>query len=311
MSIKSDTTNTILMPIIVLTVASIVIISIYRLINQRHQTPIKFDGQRAYRDVQYQVDLGPRTPGSKAHENIVIWIQSELKNAGWQTRVAEANLWGHPLKNIIAKREEQIDLEKPFLILGAHYDSRLHADQDPDPAKRLQPVPGANDGASGVAVLLELARVLPPDLSKAIWLVFFDAEDNGNIEGWDWILGSQSFVENLDSRPDAVVIIDMIGDSNLNIHFEQNSDQELSKAIWTQAASLGYNEQFIPSPKHRLLDDHIPFVRAGIPAVDLIDFDYPYWHTTADTLDKVSSKSLQVVGDTLLEWLIQSKSSIQ
>jgi len=210
MSIKSDTTNTILMPIILLTVASIVIISIYRLINQRHQTPIKFDGQRAYRDVQYQVDLGPRTPGSKAHENIVIWIQSELKNAGWQTRVAEANLWGHPLKNIIAKREEQIDLEKPFLILGAHYDSRLHADQDPDPAKRLQPVPGANDGASGVAVLLELARILPPDLPRTVQLVFFDAEDNGNIEGWDWILGSQSFVENLDSRPDAVVIIRLL-----------------------------------------------------------------------------------------------------
>ena len=291
--------------------AAIVIIGFYLFINQRQQNPIKFDGQRAYRDIQYQVDLGPRTPGSMAHEDIVIWIQTELRNAGWQAQVLEANLLGHPIQNIIANQAKKNDLQKPSLILGAHYDSRLHADQDPDPSKRRQPVPGANDGASGVAVLLELARVLPSDLPRAVRLVFFDAEDNGNIEGWDWILGSQSFVENLDSRPDAVVIIDMIGDSNLNIHFEQNSDQELSKAIWTQAASLGYNEQFIPSPKHRLLDDHIPFVRAGIPAVDLIDFDYPYWHTTADTLDKVSSKSLQVVGDTLLEWLIQSKSSIQ
>ena len=308
---KPSTTFTKLKLIIILTIAAIVIISLYLFINQRKQNPTKFDGQRAYRDIQYQVDLGPRTPGSKAHEDIVIWIQSELKNAGWQTQVLEANLQGHQIQNIIAKRAKKNDLQKPSLILGAHYDSRLHADQDPDPLKRIQPVPGANDGASGVAVLLELARVLPSDLSKAVWMVFFDAEDNGNIEGWDWILGSRAFVDNLDSRPDAVVIIDMIGDSNLNIHFEHNSDQELSKAIWTQAASLGYTDQFIQSQKHRLLDDHIPFIQAGIPAVDLIDFDYPYWHTTADTIDKVSSESLQVVGDTLLEWLIQGKSSHQ
>ena len=309
MSIKPSTTFTILKLIITLTVTAVVIISLYLFINQRQQNPIKFDGQRAYRDIQYQVDLGPRTPGSKAHEDIVIWIQSELKNAGWQAQVLEANLLGHPIQNILAKQAKKNDLQKPLIILGAHYDSRLHADRDPDPAKRLEPVPGANDGASGVAVLLELARVIPPDLKKAVWLVFFDLEDSGNIEGWDWVLGSRVFVENLDRRPDAVVIIDMIGDSNLNIYFEQNSDQELSKAIWTQAASLGYAEKFIQSQNHRILDDHIPFIQAGIPAVDLIDFDYPYWHTTADTIDKLSSESLQVVGNTLLEWLIQGKSS--
>ena len=297
--------------IIILTLAAIVIIGFYLFINQRQQNPIEFDGQRAYRDIRYQLDLGPRTPGSKAHADIVLWIQSELRNAGWQTQVLEANLLGHQIQNIIANQAKKNDLQKPLLILGAHYDSRLHADQDPDPSKRRQPVPGANDGASGVAVLLELARILPSDLPRAVRLVFFDAEDNGNIEGWDWILGSRAFVDNLDSRPDAVVIIDMIGDSNLNIHYEQNSDQELSKAIWTQAAFLGYTDQFIQSQKHRLLDDHIPFVRAGIPAVDLIDFDYPYWHTTADTIDKVSSESLQVVGDTLVKWLIQGKSSNQ
>jgi Zn-dependent M28 family amino/carboxypeptidase len=177
------------------------------------------------------------------------------------------------------------------------------ADQDPDPNNRNQPVPGANDGASGVAVLLELARVLPESTPKSIWLVFFDAEDNGNIPGWDWILGSDSFVSELDVQPEAAIIIDMIGDSDLNIYREQNSDQDLTDEIWAVAEDLGYPEQFINTTKHQMIDDHTPFIRAGIPAVDIIDFDYPYWHTIQDTPDKVSAQSLQAVGDTLYAWL--------
>jgi Zn-dependent M28 family amino/carboxypeptidase len=257
----------------------------------------KFDGQRAYHDVQTQTGFGPRTPGSPAHERAVEWIQKELKKAGWQANVQEAEMNGQAIQNIIARRSN----EPPQVILGAHYDSRLLADRDQESGNH-QPVPGANDGASGVAVLLELARTIPTD-SVPLWLVFFDAEDNGNLPGWEWIMGSRAFVAALETRPSAVVIVDMIGDAGLNIYIERNSDTRLAKEIWGQAAGLGYKEQFIAKPKYSLIDDHIPFLEVGIPAVDIIDFDYPYWHTTEDTPDKVSAESLQAVGETLWYWI--------
>lgn len=259
-----------------------------------------FDGERAYQDVQYQVSLGPRTPGSPGHEQIQNWMQSELSEAGWSAEVQSLVFNGQPVHNIIAKHGQG----SPWIILGAHYDTRFFADNDPDPSKRTQPVPGANDGASGVAVLLELARTLPKNISGEIWLVFFDAEDNGNIPGWEWIMGSSAFVEQLQGMPDAAVILDMIGDADLNIYYERNSDAAISAEIWQQAAELGYADQFIPTEKYSMLDDHTPFLRAGIPAVDVIDFDYPYWHTVADTPDKVSPESLKAVGDTMRAWLI-------
>ena len=172
--------------------------------------------------------------------------------------------------------------------------TRFFADQDPDINNHQKPVPGANDGASGVAVLLELARVLPQNINKEIWLVFFDAEDQGNINGWDWILGSRYFASHLEEKvPNAVIVIDMIGDSDLNIYFETNSDPDLSKSIWESAAIAGYQKQFIPQPKYSILDDHIPFIEKGIIAVDIIDFDYPYYHTISDTSDKVSPEQSQ------------------
>jgi Zn-dependent M28 family amino/carboxypeptidase len=228
-------------------------------------------------------------------------MQEKLEEESWTTEIQEATMMGHPIKNVVARREGEED--KPWILLGAHYDTRIFADQDPDLEKRNQPVPGANDGASGVAVLLELARVLPETYPGTIWLVFFDAEDNGGIQGWDWILGSRAFVDQLGGQPDAVVIVDMIGDADLNIKMEPSSDARLTAEIWSQAAELGYKEYFLPVPGPRVLDDHTPFLRAGIPAVDIIDFDYLYWHTTADTLDKVSAESLQVVGETLVAWL--------
>jgi hypothetical protein len=265
-----------------------------------------FDGQRALQDVAFQTELGPRVPGSEAHRRVVDWIQTETEKHGWQTQVQDAVMLGHPIVNVVAKRLPDQDADTPWIIIGAHFDSRLIADKDPDPQKRSQPVPGANDGASGVAVLMELARTLSPDLQKEVWLVFFDAEDNGNIPGWDWILGSRAFVDNLESQPDAVVIVDMIGDANLNIHIERNSNAELTAQIWATAAKLGYSEAFIPLPKYSILDDHTPFLNAGIPAVDIIDFDYPYWHTSEDTVDKVSDQSLQIVGEVLTAWLTQN-----
>jgi len=165
------------------------------------------------------------------------------------------------------------------------------------------PVPGANDGASGVAVLLGLARALPADLDTEIWLVLFDAEDNGRIPGWDWVLGSRGFVENLEGSFDAAVIVDMVGDADLNIYQEKSSDPVITAEIWNQAAQMGYTE-FIHEFKYRMIDDHTAFVQAGIPSVLIIDFDYPYWHTQGDSMEHVSARSIKAVGDTLLAWLM-------
>jgi Zn-dependent M28 family amino/carboxypeptidase len=263
---------------------------------------VKFDGQRALEDVRTQVAFGPRTPGSAAHSQTVDWIRAELGRVGWQTVVQETERMGHPVRNIVAFRKG----DAPVILVGAHYDSRLQANNDPDPALQMQPVPGANDGASGVAVLLELARSLPPD-TVSIWLAFFDAEDNGNIEGWDWILGSRAFAEGMSFRPQAMVLVDMVGDADLMIQPEANSNATLVGEIWKQAADLGYGQQFPALPRGGILDDHMPFIEAGIPAVDLIDLNYPYWHTTHDTPDKVSAASLQAVGDTLWHWLVNRK----
>jgi Zn-dependent M28 family amino/carboxypeptidase len=227
-------------------------------------------------------------------------MREELESAGWQVEIQTSEALGHPIENLVARRSA----ESPRIILGAHYDTRMFADNDPDPEQQTNFVPGANDGASGVAVLLELARSLPQD-TVPVWLVFFDAEDNGRIEGWDWILGSREFVKNNPVQPRAAVIVDMIGDADLNIYKERNSNPDLTEEIWGVAKALGYESQFIPEYKHSMLDDHTPFLEAGIPAVDIIDFDYPYWHTVQDTTDKVSSESLQAVGDTLHVWITQ------
>lgn len=264
--------------------------------------PVSFNSDHAYADVQTQVNFGPRAPGSEGHAKVREWMRTELESAGWIVEVHESNRLGHPIYNLIAKRND----EEPQIILGAHYDTRFFADHDPDPAKQTKPVPGANDGASGVAVLLELARSLPND-TVPTWLVFFDTEDQGRIEGWDWILGSRAFAEEIKTTPRAVVIVDMIGDADLNIYFEKNSNQIIRQEIWDTAARLGYGDVFIPTEKFIMLDDHTPFLETGVPAVDLIDFDYAYWHTTDDTPDKVSAESLDAVGETLRQWIIDQK----
>jgi glutaminyl-peptide cyclotransferase len=282
---------------LILIVAAFLLIPVF--LKQQNTLPQKFDQNRAWQDVLAQMELGPRTPGSDAHQEAVKYIQTELEKAGWKVEIQETEAKGHPVQNIIAKRGSGY----PWIIFGAHYDSRMISDQDSDPAKQSLPVPGADDGASGVAVLLEMARVLPKQSDKQIWLVFFDAEDQGRIQGWDWILGARAFAESLTDTPDAVVVLDMIGDADLNIYREKSSDKAITNSIWKAAASLGYADHFIDQEKYNMLDDQLPFLEFGIPAVDIIDFDYPYWHTTEDTTDKISADSLGILGSTLMTWL--------
>jgi glutaminyl-peptide cyclotransferase len=270
----------------------------YRLTRPRYQP---FDTQRAYQDVLYQTSLGPRTPGSEAQEKAIDYFRSELQTANWQVEVQTVEVNGHVIKNVIARRSDV----PPQIILAAHYDSRLMADNDPDLNKQQEPVPGANDGASGTAVLLELGRVIPSN-SVPIWLIFFDAEDQGRIPGWEeWAIGARAFVETFTLKPRAVVVVDMVGDYNLNIYQEKQSDPRLVREIWDVATALGYGQYFLPDKKYTIMDDHVPFLEAGIPAVDIIDIEYRYWHTSYDTADKVSPQSLEIVGRTILFWLAQ------
>jgi Iap family predicted aminopeptidase len=262
-----------------------------------------FVGERAYQDVVQQVAIGPRYPGSPGHAEVREWLVVSLGEAGWQAVVLESDFNGTTVYNIEACRATDEAGDQGYMLLGAHYDTRIYADQDPDMTRRDQPVPGANDGASGVAVLLELARVLPGNLSTAVCLVFFDAEDNGRIAEWEWATGSRLYVEQLEDHPYAVVIVDMVGDADQQLSIEQNSDPVLAAEIWMVARELGI-ETFLWEPGPRLVDDHTAFLQRGIPAVNIIDFSYPYWHTVEDTPDKVSPQSLQNVGDVLLTWLL-------
>lgn len=268
--------------------------------NHSARAGINFEGARAYQHVITQVDFGARVPGSEAHLQARTWIAEQMEAAGWQVEFQQFSYGGFELYNMIARQGPLNRGEVP-LVLGAHYDSRMAADRDASDPQL--PVPGANDGASGVAVLLELARVLNSgSMQQPVWIVFFDAEDNGRIQGWDWILGSRFFVNHLEITPSAAVIVDMVGDADLQLYYEGNSDLRLREEIWRVARERGY-EQFIPRVKYSILDDHTPFIQAGIPAVDIIDFDYDYFHTTQDLPDKISAVSLETVGRTLEAWL--------
>ena len=247
--------------------------------------------------VQKQLNMGPRTPGSEAHARFVEYASELLKAAGWTVHSTSEKYEGKTVQNVIADRGPKDPSE--WIVIGAHYDSRITADQELQPEDRQKSVPAANDGASGVAVLLGLAQNLPEVPDRRITLAFFDAEDQGKIMGWpDWCLGSRLLAEQygaLDRKPDAVIVIDMIGDADLNIHREKNSDAVLTDRLFSLAKELGLSKQFIDSAKYAMYDDHIPFIEQGIPAVDLIDFDYPWWHTLNDTADKLSEESLQAV----------------
>ena len=220
-----------------------------------------------------------------------------------------------PVRNIVATFGEG-----PTILIGAHYDSRIYSDHDVDESLHTAPMPGANDGGSGVGVLLELARVISENYTanNQIRLVFFDAEDNGRIEPFSqlyggfasgYLVGSTLNAAGLDPETDDVaymLLIDMVGDIDQRIPQEGYSVQfapEIVNGLWDIAAELGYEEQFPQEVRSPITDDHVPFLQRGIPAVDIIDLEYEYWHTTGDTLDKVSADSLERVGRVVQAYL--------
>lgn len=248
--------------------------------------------------IEKQLSFGPRLPGSDASQLTANYFKEFLEPYGWKVDFQEFNFDGILLRNVIAKNSPN----PPQLIIGTHYDTRQYSDQDPDKKKQSLPVPGAIDGASGSALILELGKlILDEDLS--IWLIFFDGEDQGMINNWQWSIGAEYFVNKLKEKPVQVVILDMLGDADLKIFKEMNSDLELSNEIWNIARRLGYTNSFVDEQKHSFIDDHLPFIKKGIPTALLIDFDYPYWHTTSDTLNKVSERNLEIVLEVMLDWI--------
>ena len=270
----------------------------------------RFDSDSAFTLLEEQVAIGHRYPGSPEHKELQRYLTGKLQEYG-------ANVSLQPfdavlttgdtlhLVNIIGNYNKGA---RKRVMLAAHYDTRPYADRDPDPANRDKPILGANDGASGVAVLLEIARLLgqsePP---VGVDIVLFDGEDYGR-EGVaeDFCLGSSYFARRLRGyRPSAAIVIDMIGDRDLEIPMEGYSraaSPALLSELFGIADELGYS-QFKDRRFGAIIDDHLPLIQAGINAVDLIDFEYEYWHTVEDTPDKCSPESLEAVGDVLMHYI--------
>jgi hypothetical protein len=288
-----------------------------------------FDAASAYGFVKTQVEFGPRVPGTPAHAACADWFVRTLKR--WTPDVVvqefKARAFdGRPLegKNIIASFDPD---KKDRILLCAHWDSRPFADHDPDPANRFKPVMGANDGASGVGILLEIARCLAvrkPVLGVDILLL--DLEDFGAHSNWrgssedSWGLGSQYWAKNPHKpgyRARFGILLDMVGGAGAVFPHEGTSlyyAPAVVKKIWDTARGLGLGKYFIETESDSLIDDHVYINQyARIPTADIIDYDsrrggFPSsWHTVGDTLDKIDRDTLAAVGRTVLAVVHQEK----
>lgn len=276
-------------------------------------TPSEFNSDSAMSYIRQQVAFGPRIPGTAGSQKTGDWIVAHLKQTS--DVVVEQN-WTHttakgvkiPLRNIFARYKP--DATERILYV-THWDTRPEANEETDPAKQKLPIDGANDGASGVALLLAIADALkktPPNVG--VDLLFVDGEDYGTFTpDVDVLLGSSYFAEHLPNpqyKPMIGVLWDMIGDADLQIYQEINSVNaapEIVQRVWGKAKELGYESSFIPQAKVPITDDHIPLIKAGLRVVDVIDIDYDSHHKLSDTIDKVSAKSMRIVGDVAMALL--------
>jgi len=280
-----------------------------------------FDSQRAFLDLVAQCDFGPRNPGSEGHRKtkkyILDLMQKEADSVIVQDFSFESALEKktHNGTNIIARFNPSNATQ---VLIGAHWDTRPFADRDENRKNLKTPILGANDGASGVAILLELARILNRNKSSiGINLVFFDAEDSGvSEENESYCKGSIFFSKNLPiSNIKEAIILDMVGDKQLSLPIERNSlnfHSVLVRQLWDRAKKLNLKAfKGVVGPS--IYDDHVPLYQyAGIPSVDIIDFRYPnsfenYWHTVDDTPKNCSPESLGQVGMLMIDYIFNRK----
>lgn len=276
---------------------------------------LKFNSSNAYNLIRSQLEFGFRIPGTQAHTDCADWIRNQLNDRIDSVITHNFSVLGTECQNILGKINDNENLSQIF-ILGAHWDSRAIAEKDPAFENRSEPVPGANDGGSGVAVLLELARVLynnRNDINSQIWLLFLDAEDQGGggLPGWNLCEGSSEFTSEIDdfynSSTEEItgfLLLDMVGGTELVFIEETHSSNDMQEAIFNEGQTLGYGTAFPSNPKiMSIIDDHIAFVNIGIPSVDLIiDFSngpWEYHHTQSDNLDNIDEYSLEITGRTV------------
>lgn len=277
-----------------------------------------FDANRAFAWLTAQCDAGPRIPGTPGHSAVRELILTEVSRHAdsvatqeWRQRILRGPGAGTtlPMCNILARFNGTgaPAPARPHLMLCAHWDTRPVADRDPDPAWRALPVPGANDGASGVAILLEMARLLaaePPPFP--LLLAFWDGEDLGENCYGSRLYARQNEREAMPAwLPRRSILLDMVGKRELRCITDTASIAQ-APALWDEvheaARALGLERHFF-GPAYRIGDDHIHLARAGIESIVLIDFDYPEWHTTADTADRCSPESLAVIGEVLQRFI--------
>ena len=268
----------------------------------------KFDGESALRYAAAQLEFGPRVPGTPAAQRAGDWIIEQMRSRS-DTVVVQS--WTHvtedgmelPMRNILARYNPGA---ADRILYVTHWDSRPKSDLAENPEERSLPVPGANDGASGVGLFVALGDALtrtPP--AFGVDLLFVDGEDWGDFDGdlADVLIGSTYFANNLpDSayRPMFGVVWDMIGDRDLVIMKEGYSLQgapEVVERVWRTASELGHGKVFVSREMGGITDDHVPLLRAGLRVIDVIDIEYPYHHRPSDTLDKISARSLSIVGE--------------
>ena len=268
----------------------------------------KFDGEAALRYAKAQLDFGPRIPGTAGAQRAGDWIVKEMTQRA-DTVIVQT--WTHttldgkqlPMRNILARYNPGA---ADRILYVTHWDTRPVSDQAENPEDRKLPVPGANDGASGVGLFVALGDALkknPP--AGGVDLLFVDGEDYGEFDETlaDVLIGSAYFARNPpDSayKPIFGVLWDMIGDRDLAIRKEGYSLQrapEVVDRVWSKAAELGHDRIFLPAEQGAITDDHVPLLDAGMRVIDVIDLDYPYHHRPSDTLDKISARSLSIVGE--------------
>ena len=260
-----------------------------------------FSGGKAFAHVQHLVELGPRPAGSEALEKSRGYIIEQLKSAGWTTTRSEFSgptpRGTMTFVNLIAR----FGNDKPHFLLCSHYDTKTF-----DTIRFV----GANDGGSSTGLLIEMARVLAldPPLASKVELIFFDGEEAfESFTSTDGLFGSRHFASQLGASAKDFrggILFDMIGDKSLQVTLSPDSPVDLARNIFTSAEALGQRAHFTYF-HGAITDDHTPLNEIGIPVIDLIDFDFPPWHTADDTLDKISAESLEIVGRVALYDLVQ------